>query len=54
MTHDVYQPADPDDDAWPLPASTQPEYPIDCILAERTYLRCALKAADGALRSYYP
>ena len=43
MIHDVYQPADPDDDAWPLPASTQPEYPIDCILAERTSTRNGLQ-----------
>ena len=28
-------PSNPDDDAWPLPTGSQPEYPIECILDER-------------------
>ena len=36
---DVHQPADPDDDAWPLAAGSHPEYPIDCIIDERVSTR---------------
>ena len=59
LTDDTHTPADPQDDAWPLPAGSHPEYPVDCIEAERVSQRQGLQfrvkwRSRDAVRTWEP